>query len=253
MAGDPLGFLSDIGSAVGGLVNLGESNAKKQKALDIYQQVLSESQNNPLRSNYGNINVDPRYLNAENAALARLESAATSGGLTPADQARIQQAQDAVGSTARGLRGSISDSMAARGLSGSGADIAAQSQANQDAVDRLSKASTAVAGTAGDRALQEMEAAGNLGMGIGGQQFGQKAQIANAQDIMDTFNRQAYTGAADKYAGALTGSANADMQQGREIGGDWGQVASDIGTTAAGAYDKFGNPKKAGSDYGSPW
>jgi hypothetical protein len=78
--------------------------------------------------------------------------------------------------------------MQMRGQGGSGLELLAQLQSGQAATTDASQASMDTAGMAQDRALQAMIQQGQLGGQIRGQDFGEQADIAKAQDIINAFN-----------------------------------------------------------------
>jgi hypothetical protein len=136
------------------------------------------------------ITTDPNNLNAAKTALAGLTDVYQQGGLNDSDKAALGEIQDQEAQAEKGSRGAIMQNMAERGVGGSGMELAAQLENQQGAATRKATADRDVAGSAQARALQAMQAAGGLGQSLQGQEFGQKAQVATAQDAINRFNTQ---------------------------------------------------------------
>lgn len=135
-----------------------------------------------------NISLDPRLKDAQLAALGSLQGISEAGGMTAADQANLANIQSQTGQADRGRRGAIKQSMAQRGMGGSGMDLLAQLQSNQAATDRSAQMGLNVAGMAQDRALQAIQSQGGMAGNMRGQEFGEQAQQATAQDTINRFN-----------------------------------------------------------------
>jgi len=135
-----------------------------------------------------NISQDPATRSAQMAALQGLQDITTSGGLTDIDQAKLNQIQQQENTAARGQREAIMQNMNQRGMGGSGMDIMAQLQNQQDSATRASSRGTEVAALAQQRALDALMNQGNLATNIGTQQFNQDASKAQAQDAIAQFN-----------------------------------------------------------------
>lgn len=134
-----------------------------------------------------NIQTDPRLVNAQNQALQTLQQIG-GGGLRPEDQAALNQIKNQVQTQENANREAILQNMQQRGVGGSGAEIAAQLGNAQSSANRASAQDIDVAGQAAQRALQAIYSAGNLGQSMQAQSFGQQAQQANAQDVINRYN-----------------------------------------------------------------
>jgi hypothetical protein len=134
------------------------------------------------------ISTDPRLRDAQMGALNSLSGLAERGGLTLADEANLNKLQSQVAQADKGRRDAILQNMQMRGQGGSGMELLAQLQSGQAATTDASQASADIAGMAQDRALQAMIQGGQLGGQIRGQDFGEQADIAKAQDIINQFN-----------------------------------------------------------------
>jgi hypothetical protein len=136
---------------------------------------------------FDGISVDPRLVNAELDALRSLEERANEG-LTLQDQADMARLQNDVNRRTRGRQGAIQQSMAARGISGSGLDLVAQMQASQDATETEALASLEKAAQAQNNKRMAAVDAGNMASNQRGQAFREDAARAAARDAISRFN-----------------------------------------------------------------
>lgn len=140
------------------------------------------------RTAYEDVSVDPRLRAAQMDALSSLQEIGDAGGLTATDRAKIEAMSSRVGQEARGAREAILQHQAERGRSGSGFELAAQLQNAQDAATRASQEGTDIAALAEQRALEAITQGGTLAGQMRGQEFGEQAQVAEAQDALQRFN-----------------------------------------------------------------
>lgn len=169
------------------------------------------------QSSMAGVQVDPTAAAAQLKALTQLQQVASSGGLTNADKAQINQIQQQVGMQNKARQGAVLDQAQQRGIGGSGLSLAAQLSGEQSANVAASDASNNVAEDAQNRALQAMGASGNLGGQIQQQNFNEDATKANAQDIINRFN-----------AGNLQTTNEANAQRQQQAGGENFQTANTI-------------------------
>lgn len=139
------------------------------------------------QSQLNGISVDPQYKNAELDALRALEEQAKTG-LTARDEADMAKLQSDVNRTNRGRIGAIQQNMAARGLGGSGMELVAQMQAAQDAADREAMAALEQSAVAGERRNQATNQRAALAGQMGDREYQQKANAAQANDVIARFN-----------------------------------------------------------------
>lgn len=159
----------------------------------VQQGVLSPEQAQAYlveQSDMNNIETDPALFKAQMDALGGLQDISSNEGLTAADRAQLGQIQTQEDSAERGAREAILQNAQARGMGGSGIELLQQFQNQQDSATRKSQKDMDVAAMAQNRALQALQSAGSLGGQIQEQQFGQKAQIAQANDAINKFNAQ---------------------------------------------------------------
>jgi len=134
------------------------------------------------------ISVDPRFKSAQVNALEQLQTIGNEGGLTATDKARMQDIFDAQNVEERGSREAIEQNARERGIGGSDITIASKLIANQEAANRAARQGMDVAALAEQRALEAIQAAGNMGGQMDEREFAQQAEIAAAQDAINQFN-----------------------------------------------------------------
>lgn len=140
------------------------------------------------QSELGNISTDPSLRNAQIEALNSLQDISASGGLTAMDRAKLGQIQTELGNQERGSREAIMQNAQARGVAGSGLELAQQLMNQQGSAMRGSQQGMDVAAQAQQRALEAIQQAGQLGGNIRQQDWNQQAQQAAAQDAINQFN-----------------------------------------------------------------
>ena len=123
-------------------------------------------------------------------ALAGYQDIVSQGGLTDVDRARIAEIQQEMNRRERGQREALMQQYAARGLGGSGAEMAAALMGQQEAAQGASMAGlqqAAMAQQARERALGQL---GGMGSQVRGQEYEMQANKAAAQDAINRFNTQ---------------------------------------------------------------
>jgi hypothetical protein len=135
------------------------------------------------------VQTDPRLMQAQMAALQQLQQTGQMG-MTPAEHAALVQAQQNAAAQAQAKSKQVLNEFAARGMGGSGAELAAQLSNAQNSAQMLANNSNQVAQNAQQNALQAISQAGTLGGQMQGQQFGQQSAIAQARDYINQFNLQ---------------------------------------------------------------
>lgn len=133
------------------------------------------------------ISTDPRLAQAQMKALENLSQLGEEG-LTAVDRAALNEMRRSVETGERGRQGAILQDMAARGMGGSGAELAARLSSSQAATERAASEADRLAAMAQQNRLAALSQAGQLGGQIRGQEFGEKSAIAQAQDAIARFN-----------------------------------------------------------------
>lgn len=143
------------------------------------------------------IQVDPTYKLAQKKALGQLQDLGEQP-LTVADRAAIEGVNLETDRAAKGRRQAILEQMASRGMGGGGSALAAQLQASQDEANQAAQRTRDLTQMALQRQIQAVQGAGEMGTQLGGQQFNQQAQQAQAQDLINRFNTQSLQGAQQR-------------------------------------------------------
>lgn len=181
---DPLNFHEEkwLGDVSPATVNQGEDVQFSPVAAAQSQAALAGP------SAMAGITDNPAMLSQEQASLGALQDLADKGGLNTTDAANLNRIQGAAAQQSRGQQDAIMQSMASRGAGGSGNELLARLSASQNATNQASQQGLDVAGQAQSRALQAMMQGGSLASQLQGQQFGEAAQKASAQDAIAKFN-----------------------------------------------------------------
>lgn len=181
----------------------------------------------------------PEAVAAQRNALRQLQQVAETG-YTPEEEAALRRIQAETAATAASQRAATQEAFARRGISGGGAERVAAFQGAQAAANRAAQQGLDVAAEARRRALQAMQAQGQLGTSVRGQAYGEAERRAQAEDerrrigaqrkgqILDTsYTQQTQTA---KEANELEnrkwkqiGEAGTGLAKGASTGG-WGGV-----------------------------
>lgn len=205
---------------------------------------------------YEDVGVDPRLRDAQMGALTQLQQESSRGGMGVEDLAAVRQAEDETDRRSRMARMAVLDRMRATGMSGSGAELAAQLQGEQAAAQTRSQAGLQAAADARRRALAAAEATGTLGGRMEGEDTRRQEARAAARDRIAQFNAnnrtraneynsglyqtqfgnqvtrtQGVTGSRNNLANAYNGQAAANVATGTAAGGVVGG-AIDAGISA---------------------
>lgn len=187
------------------------------------------------QSQMAGVSQDPTTKQAQMEALQGLQDITSSGGLTAIDKAKLGQIATEEDTRARGAREAIMQNQAARGLGGSGMELLAQLQNQQESASRTSQRDLDVGALAQQRALDALMNQGTMAGQIGQQGFAQQAQKAQAADAIAQFNAQnqqqanmyntqaanqaqaANLGAKQEIANANVGTANQQQQYNKQL------------------------------------
>ncbi len=142
------------------------------------------------QSEMGNITLDPALKQAQMEALAGLQDISGSGGMTAMDQANLSKIKSQEDTANRGKREAILQNAQSRGMGGSGMELMAQLQNQQDSASRTSQRDMDVAAQAQQRALEALMQGGTMAGNMQNQDFNRQAQIASANDAISKFNTQ---------------------------------------------------------------
>lgn len=163
-----------------------------------------------------NILMNPELQQAQMETLGQLGEAASSG-MTAIDRARLAEIQAQQSAEQRGARDSILSQARQRGMGGSGMELAAQLQAQQEGANRASRQGMDVAAmaqqSARDAALQRAGLAGSMEQA----QFGRQAMQAQAQDAINQFNTANRNAAMERNLSTRQGLSGMNTSQRNQI------------------------------------
>lgn len=188
----------DANAAIQRLMNLGTPpGTAKQIVLQQYQQ---KGQLTPQLEQYikagpsqvAGITEDPALKQRQMSALNLLSQRAT-GGLNPEDRAKFNEIRTQLAKEQEAKQQQLQQAYQARGMGGSGAELAAALQNQQSGANQASTQGDQLAATASQNALQAALQSGQLGGQIRQQDFNVNQARASAADEMNRFNVQNQT------------------------------------------------------------
>jgi hypothetical protein len=133
--------------------------------------------------------IDPRYQEAQTGALEDLQGVVDERGMDPQARAVLHELRGEIQSAERGNREAILQNAAARGISGSGIELAANLANQQGGATALANQGFQSAADANARRMAAIQGVGQLGGQIHGQEEN-KAQAQNAINQFNAANRQ---------------------------------------------------------------
>jgi hypothetical protein len=133
------------------------------------------------------VNADPETIAKQNQALQGISEVAE-GGYTEADKSVAREINREVNQQSQARQKAILNSMASRGVLGSGMELAAQLQGEQQSIDQASRAGENLTQQAQARALQALGQQGSLAGQMRSQDFSEQSDKARAQDAIAEFN-----------------------------------------------------------------
>lgn len=240
------GGISIVSSLIGQAIASGDRAKAEEiraKAAALYgddkvNKIIEETKLGP--SAWEGYKPDAEGLAAQKLALQKLQEGATTQGLTADEKFNLSQGMDEAANYEKGQRGAIMDNAYARGVGGSGMELAAQLQGQQGGAMRANVAArSAQADAARRKALATMQL-GEFGGNVRQQGFNEFGAKATAQDSINKFNkatsRDLKQWATNGQAAALAGQAqgkDAAANGAAETFGGVGQGIAEIGGTAA--------------------
>lgn len=137
------------------------------------------------------LSADSNLVNAQMAALNKLQDVSDAGGFDLADQAALNKVGNRVARQETAGRNAITNNMAARGVGGSGAEFAMQLANNQASASRMGQEGLDLAGMAQRRALEAIMQRGRMAGDMRQQDWAERSQAARAKDEIDRYNASA--------------------------------------------------------------
>lgn len=170
-----------------------EAQALRQKMLDQYGPELlphleraEAQQMGP--SALASMPEDDTLRRSQMNALSELENIYASEGMTDADKAALELANNTVAARANADAAQASQAMAQRGVRNSGLGYALNIQGQQNAANTLGNMARQSQVDARSRALRALEAGAGLAGNIRGDDFRRASELSGAQDRIAMFN-----------------------------------------------------------------
>ncbi len=167
-------------------------------------------------SKVAQIQEDPSYKNAQKQALQFLQQRSDTG-LGAEETAAFNALRKEAAKEAEGRRQQILQNMAARGMSGSGAELAAQLSSSQAADEQLSAGGDRLAAEAAKNALSAMMQSGQLAGQLRGQDFDVASTKARAEDELKRFNVSNQISRQTRNLGQLNEAQIANLREKQRI------------------------------------
>lgn len=161
---------------------------EKFKQAGVYTPQLEQEVNAGF-SKVEQIQEDPQLRQRQMEALQALQERSKTG-FSAEDRAALNKVRGQVGTDLQGRLGSLQQQMQARGLGGSGAELAAMLSASQAASSEEAAAGDRLAAEASQRALQSALQTGQLGGQLRSQDFDVARAKAEAADRFNLFNAE---------------------------------------------------------------
>jgi hypothetical protein len=243
---DVLPIAAQVAAGAKGEQEAGQYTDAQKKILSEIYAKLSDPANFPQlqapqlgASQEGAVRTDPALRSAQMNALSKMKEIEDNGGLTLGDMAVQKKTTDMANRSASALHQKVLEGMARRGVGGSGAELAANLQGNQDAAERANEAGMQSQANAQKRYFDAIMGRSKMAGDLRGQDFDQASRSAHARDIRDTYNNTNQFD-ANKYnarmpvelAGLQMGSGNtlagfqgAQAQNSRNFWGNMGTAA----------------------------
>jgi hypothetical protein len=193
------GGVSVAGTVLGELFSSGrrqEAEAILRAALDEYGQIDLPKLERIVAEQLGpsaleSVKTDPRLRDAQYNALAKLQTIEDSGGLTLEDRAVLNRQLGEANRSAQAQQSSILNSMRARGVGGSGAELALMQANQQGAAQRAADAGLDTAAAAQRRYIDSILQRGEMAGRVRGQEYGEASRAAEAKDLIARYNADA--------------------------------------------------------------
>ena len=184
---------NELGNALAQYNNISLPELKELDP-ELYQKVVSLNPELETAVKLGpsameGISTDPMAKQAQLDALRKLQDIG-SGEQTISDISRQAQLESDVNRNLKGQQDAIMQNLAVRGMSGGGNELVARQLSAQEGANRQAQMELDLKAQAERKALEALMQSGQLGSQIQQQEFGQKAQVAGAQDAISRFNAQ---------------------------------------------------------------
>lgn len=159
---------------------------------------------------------DPSLREAQKSALEAYKEVGRTG-LSAEDRLAMRQARTQAENANRARLESIKQNLAARGMGGAGAEIAAQLSSGQQAAEDLSMSADRTAAQAQQARLAALARMSDLGGSMRTQDWQQAAQRAGAADELARFNVMQRSGVQQRNVGAQNQGQLFNLQNAQQI------------------------------------
>lgn len=257
------GLISAFGSAGGAAIGSASGAGDRDRQRRLIESILREygdldvpelekmvaEQMGPSAQEGVRGEMDPRFIQEQHSVLDSLKRLEDQGGENAETRAVLNKILGDTGRQEAAGRNAILNNMRARGVSGSGAELAMQLNNNQQAAERTQQAGLDQAGQANRRLLDTIMARGNLSSQARGQDYRELSDAARAKDMINQYN------ADNRYKTQYTNKVQLPGQQfGMEMdklrgktaaatgaASHYGQSAQGAANTGYGVGNAFGN------------
>lgn len=190
-------------------------------ALQQYQSqgVLSPQQEAALQlgpSAYEQINLDPKYQQAAEEALQQM-SGMSKTGLNEIDRAALADAMRKSSAEAQSAQQSILANRAARGMGGSGDELAAALSASQSAANKGSDEAMKVAAMSAQRRMDATGQSASLANALQQAQYQRAAEAAGKKDVIAQFNQNLAQGVQQRNVAGSNQAAAQNLANAQNI------------------------------------
>jgi hypothetical protein len=163
------------------------------------------------------IQSDPLLKQAQMDALSQLQNLGKSGGLDEADKANLERARQNFASESASQQAGVAESMARRGMSSGGLELAQRQMAAQNAANQMGNTEAQIQGEARRRALDAIMQGGQLGGQMRNQEMGEKERQAAAIDRINEFRATNAIGAEQRRVSAANAAQAANLANAQRI------------------------------------
>ncbi len=223
-------------------------------------EALAKEQLGP--SQLGGVKMDAGYKSTQDEALKKLMGISEAKGMDDQSVEKLNAAKQEAFGVARGMAGSATQGLAARGMLDSGARADASIRGQQAGIDREYQGSIHAASDASQRALEALMAGGKMAEGMGQNDLAQKNLAAGANDRIAQFNLGHKTEAEQALVNAKLGIAGKMNDVGEGMISDQarsadqaqrnGRMAGAAGDTAMNSVFNAANSGKKSSSLSAP-
>jgi hypothetical protein len=183
-------------------------------------------------SSYDALSTDPRLANAQYEGLNALDDVIAGDGYADADKAYLNNLGSTLQRRAAQTRDSINNDMAARGMSNSGASVAAKLASGQQANEAAAQAGAVTAGNGLARRLQAIRERASQATNMRSQQFNEAGTKAGGEDARQKWNAASRQGAQTYNAGLPAQQYQMQLQRLAGMSGQNGALANNANQNA---------------------